>query len=192
MSARNFGYQAHLENKELEIQRAGRSDHFRLWWVRHLQTDIWPLNTSQARSWPSVSLPMAAGRCAGWRRRRACGGSDARRAGQASAAALKAKTDPGDVPHFLFNRRAMGLDGSGGEGQCRVCSHKHTSGIGKTCPTRLDTDRVKPFCAGSHGSQCFRRHLHAQPRHELSNQNYTATPSKFRVRLIEDPWVADN
>ena len=55
--------------------------------------------------------------------------------------------------------KAMGLGGFGGEGQCRMCSHKHASGVCKTCSTRLDTERMKSFwvCyAGSHDDQCYR------------------------------------
>ena len=32
-------------------------------------------------------------------------------------------------PHSLFNGRALGLGGSGGEGQCRMCLDKHASGV---------------------------------------------------------------
>jgi hypothetical protein len=89
-----------------------------------------------------------------------------RGARQAAKEAQVARADPGDLSHTLFNGRALGLGGSRGEGQCRLCSHKHASGVCKTCSTGLDSDRAKPFWVcypGSHGRKCYRQHLH----HEL-------------------------
>ncbi len=43
--------------------------------------------------------------------------------------------DPGDLPHALFNGRALGLRASQVEVQCRLCMDKHASGICKTCST---------------------------------------------------------
>jgi hypothetical protein len=59
-------------------------------------------------------------------------------------------SDPGHLPHALFNwRRALGLGGGTvGEGQCRLCLNKHALGVctGKTCSESkaLDTDRDHP------------------------------------------------
>ena len=44
-----------------------------------------------------------------------------------------ARGDPGDLPHAQFNGRALGLGGTLGEGQCRLCLDKHASGVCKTC-----------------------------------------------------------
>jgi hypothetical protein len=45
------------------------------------------------------------------------GGAATRGARQAHTDALMARADPGDLPHALFNGRALGLGGTGGEGQ---------------------------------------------------------------------------
>ena len=86
-----------------------------------------------------------------------------RGARQAAMDSQVARADPGDLPHALFNGRALGLGASRGEGQCRLCMDKHASGVCKTCSTGLDTDRAKPFWIcynGRHGRQCYRQHLH--------------------------------
>ena len=82
---------------------------------------------------------------------------------QAAMEAQVAGAHPGGLPHALFNGRALGFDATRGEGQCRLCLHKHASGACKTCSIGLDTDRAKPFCVCypcRHGRQCYRQHLH--------------------------------
>ena len=48
---------------------------------------------------------------------------------QAAIDAQVARGDPDDLPHALFNGRALGLGGSGEEGQCQTCLDKHASGV---------------------------------------------------------------
>ena len=83
---------------------------------------------------------------------------------QALAVALDAKSDPGDLQHYLFSGQAMGLGGSDGEGQCRVCSI--SMAVVYAIFTGLDTDPVAvsaitAICVLSLGC-------------ELSNPDYTA------------------
>lgn len=81
---------------------------------------------------------------------------------QAAIDAHVAKGDPGDLPHALFNGRALGLGGTVGEGRCRVCLNKHASGVCKTCSRALDTDHLKPCWVcypEKHGRQCYCQHL---------------------------------
>ncbi len=89
-----------------------------------------------------------------------------RGARRAAIDAEVARGDPGDLPHALFNGRALGLGGNPGEGQCckRLNKHAsgHESGVCKTCSKALDTDRPKPFwvcCPGKHGRQCKCQYL---------------------------------
>ena len=85
-----------------------------------------------------------------------------RGARQAAMESLMARGDPGDLPHTLFNWRSLGLGGTGGEGQCRLCLDKHASGVCKICSHGLDTDQPRPFWVcypGKHGRQCYCQHL---------------------------------
>ncbi len=105
-----------------------------------------------------VALDMCAkvvqGRAVGW------GGWGAKRgARQAAMDSQVARADPGDLPHALFNRQALGCGAGNGEGQCLLCLHKHASGVCKKCSTGLDADLAKPFWVcypGNHGRQCYR------------------------------------
>ena len=79
-----------------------------------------------------------------------------------------ARGDPGDLPHALFNGRALGLGGTGGEGPCRLCLDKHASGVCKTCSEGRNTAKPKPFWVcypGKHGRQCYCRHLTENAKH---------------------------
>ena len=81
-----------------------------------------------------------------------------RGARRAAINAQVARDDPGHLPHALFNGRALGLGGTMGEGQCRLCLNKHASGVCKTCSKALDTDHPKQFWVsypGKHGRQCY-------------------------------------
>ncbi len=40
-----------------------------------------------------------------------------------------ARLDPGDLPHTLFNDRALSVGGKGGEGQCRICQNVDASRV---------------------------------------------------------------
>ncbi len=64
---------------------------------------------------------------------------------QAAMEAHAAGADPDDLPHALFNGRALGVGGTWREGQCRLFFNKHASGVCKTCSKALDTDHPKPF-----------------------------------------------
>ena len=86
----------------------------------------------------------------------------ARAARQAQEAS---RADPGELPHTLFNGKALKLGGKKGVGVCKICGNNlnHAAGVCKTCSTGLETDNRKPFwvCyAGKHGRQCYRQHLH--------------------------------
>ena len=54
------------------------------------------------------------------------------------------RRDPCDLPHAVFNGRALGLCETWGEGRCRQCPNEHSLGLCKTCSIGLDTG--KPFC----------------------------------------------
>jgi hypothetical protein len=91
-----------------------------------------------------------------------CASTATRGALQAATDALVARHDSGDLPHALFNGRALGLGGNGREGQCRVCLNNHALGVCKTCSEGLNMDKPKVFWIfypGRHGRQCYCLHM---------------------------------
>ena len=64
---------------------------------------------------------------------------------QAAIDAHVATGDPRDLPLALFNGRALGLGGTWGEGQCRLCLIRHAFEVCKMCSQARDADHPKPF-----------------------------------------------